>query len=140
MPDVRNCKRCGRVYNYIGGVPLCPSCRDADEEDYKRIKEYLYENPGASMSEVSEVLNVSVEKITRFLKEGRLEIVGEGGNFILACERCGKSIKTGRFCNECYAEISKDLGSAAYNIKNSMEKDRVGYLIRDLKRTPKKSE
>ncbi|HHV95880.1 MAG TPA: MerR family transcriptional regulator, partial [Clostridiaceae bacterium] len=76
MPDVRNCKRCGRIFNYIGGVQLCPHCREEDEEDFKRIKRYLFENPKATVSEVASELNISIEKIKKFLREERLEIVG----------------------------------------------------------------
>lgn len=120
MPDVRNCKRCGRVYNYIGGAPLCPACREKDEEDFKIVKEYLYKNPGASVSEVSDVLDIAVEKIKRFLKEGRLEIVGEDGNMFLECENCGKAIRTGRFCNECEKELKHDFQSTAINMNNKI--------------------
>jgi len=105
MPDVRNCRRCGRIFNYIGGAPLCPVCKEEDEEDYKRVKQYLYEYPGATMTQVATELNVSLEKIRRFLKDGRLEIVGDDPNFILQCEKCGKSIRTGRYCDACEREL-----------------------------------
>lgn len=119
MPDIRNCKRCGRIYTYIGGPPICPTCIEQDEADFRRVKEYLYNNPGASMSEVSEVLEVSVEKITRFLKDGRLEIVGDS-NLILECESCGKSIKTGRYCQECQNGLTRELSNTARQISESL--------------------
>lgn len=109
MPDVRNCKKCGRVYNYIGGPPICNVCSQQDEQDFKRVKEYLYDNPGASMSQVSEALEVSVEKITRYLREGRLEITEDSSNLFLECESCGKAIRSGRFCKDCGKELEKDL-------------------------------
>jgi flagellar operon protein (TIGR03826 family) len=123
MPDVRNCRKCGKVYTYIGGPPICPVCSEKDETDFKQVKEYLYNNPGASMSEVSTALDVSVEKITRYLREGRLEIVGGDGNLILECESCGKSIKTGRFCQECQKELTKDFKSTARQMNESLPKD-----------------
>jgi len=138
MPDIRNCRRCGRVFNYIGGAPICPACREQDEADFKRVKEYLYKNPGATLSEVSTILEVSVEKIRAYLKEGRLEIIGGEGNMILECENCGKAIKTGRFCEECAKELEKDLKSTASqmskNLSSDMSKKAVGlrYLNKDL--------
>lgn len=108
MPDVRNCRRCGRLYNYIGGPPICMDCRNADEEVFKKVKEYLYANPGATLSQVSMECDVSVEKIKMFLREGRLEIT-DGSNIILECEKCGKAIKTGRFCNECQSHLHNDI-------------------------------
>lgn len=108
MPDLRNCRRCGRMYNYLGGPPICIDCKNADEAVFKRIKEYLYENPGAMLSQVAIDCDVSVEKIKMFLKEGRLEIT-EGANIILECEKCGKAIKTGRFCGECQNQLHSDI-------------------------------
>jgi flagellar operon protein (TIGR03826 family) len=112
MPDARNCRRCGRMYNYIGGPPICIDCKNADEEIFKKVKAYLYDKPGASLAQVSTDLEVTVEKIKMFLREGRLEIT-EGSNIILECERCGKSIRTGRFCTECQNQVGNDiLGTA----------------------------
>jgi len=140
MPDLRNCRRCGKMYNYIGGPPICIDCKNADEEIFKKVKEYLYDRPGATLSQVATDLDVSVEKIRMFLKEGRLEIT-EGSNIILECERCGKAIKTGRFCNECQHEVSKDiLGTSGRKAEKSVEatpqvkRDGVGmrYLNKNL--------
>jgi flagellar operon protein (TIGR03826 family) len=121
MPDVRNCRRCGRLFNYIGGEPICSVCRQADEEEFQRIKKYLYEYPGATLSQVSTELEISVEKIKKFLRDGRLEIAGDNGNMILECEKCGKSIKSGRFCDECEREMASGFKSVASKMKNEMK-------------------
>jgi len=120
MPDVRNCKRCGRIFNYIGGQPICHACREKEEADFRRVKEYLYENPGATLSEVSSALDISVEQIKHYLREGRLEIVGNERNLILECERCGKSITTGRYCNECAKELEKGLKATAREMSKKL--------------------
>jgi flagellar operon protein (TIGR03826 family) len=138
MSNIRNCRRCGKLYSYIGGTPICPSCREKDEEDFKRIKEYLYENPGATLSEVANTLEISVEKIKRFLREGRLEIVGDDGNMFLECENCGKAIKTGRFCEQCGRNIQDELKSAAADMGSAQFQPRfkpgeieLKYLSKD---------
>ncbi|MCR4435075.1 MAG: MerR family transcriptional regulator [Clostridiales bacterium] len=141
MPDVRNCRRCGKIYNHIGGPPICPACREADEEDFKRVKEYLYENPGATLSEVSSTLDISVEKIKMYLKEGRLEIVGDEGNIVLECENCGRSIRTGRLCNECSKMLVKDFSSTAKQMKSRLdppETSKKPFEMRYLNKTEKK--
>lgn len=120
MPDVRNCKKCGRVFSYMGGAPICPACKEADEEDFKRIKNYLYDNPGASLTQVSLELDISVEKIRRFLKDGRLEILSEEGNMFLECEICGKSIKSGRYCSNCEKDLSEELKYAAGQLRGGL--------------------
>lgn len=121
MPDVRNCRRCGKIYNYLGGPPICPDCKRLDELDFKRVKEYLYDSPGATVSQISTELDISVEKIKLFLKEGRLEIIGgDEGNLILECESCGKAIKTGRYCELCEKTLSTSFKSLAGQIGQSL--------------------
>lgn len=122
MPDARNCRRCGRIYNYLGGPPICMDCKNADEVIFKRVKEYLYDNPGATLAQVANDVDVSVEKIKMFLKEGRLEIT-EGTNIILECERCGKSIRTGRFCLECQSNVSHEIAGTAVRKNEKREED-----------------
>jgi flagellar operon protein (TIGR03826 family) len=117
MSDVRNCKKCGKVFTYLGGLDrICGECKKKDEEDFKKVKEYLYDNPRASLTEVSDQLQVSVQKITKFLKDGRLEIVGDEANMVLQCESCGKSIRSGRYCDLCQNGLKKDLASTAQSM------------------------
>lgn len=108
--DVRNCKECGKIYNY-DGFKTCPTCRRKDEEDFVKVKEYIYDNPGANISEVQEATEVDSSKIIEFLRQDRLEI-GEGSNLLLECESCGVSIKSGRFCNKCKHDLEKEFGGA----------------------------
>ena len=139
MPDVRNCKKCGKIFNYIGGEQTCSVCRQLDEDDFKRVKEYLYDNPGASMSEISSVLDISVEKIKRFLREGRLEIVNQEGNIFLECVHCGKAIKSGRLCPECERDLARELKSTAGQMGQKLaqnsggdKNDALRYLHKDI--------
>jgi rRNA maturation endonuclease Nob1 len=133
MLNVRNCRRCGKIFNYISGAMLCQRCRQLEEEDFKRIKEYLYQNPGSSLSQVSTELDISVERIKRFLKEGRLEIVGNDENFILECESCGRSIKTGRFCNDCATNLAGKFKNAAREIGKSIDEQDIPKRSSSLK-------
>lgn len=108
--DVRNCKRCGKIYNY-DGFKNCPTCRREDEADFIKVKEYIYDSPGANISEVERETEVDSEKIIEFLRQGRLE-VGDGHNLVLDCEVCGVGIKSGRFCDKCKNDMARDLGGA----------------------------
>jgi hypothetical protein len=52
--EVKNCKNCGRLYNYIGGVyRLCPECMRKLEEKFQEVKDYIENNPRADMREIS---------------------------------------------------------------------------------------
>lgn len=107
--DLRNCIKCGRVFSYKGSE-ACSRCGENEEESFKKVKEYLYDNPGATVQEVSDETEVSEKLILKFLRDNRIEIRDEH-NCFLDCERCGVSIKSGRFCDECAAELKKEFQS-----------------------------
>ncbi|NLM04468.1 MAG: MerR family transcriptional regulator [Clostridiales bacterium] len=121
--ELRNCANCGRAFAYIGS-DLCSRCGDSDEDDFKKVKLYLYDHPGATIREVSEETGVEERKILRFLKEDRIEIVEED-NLILACERCGNSIKSGRFCNPCAAKLQKEFKQVIEPLAKKEEKEPI---------------
>lgn len=134
----KNCARCGKIFNYITGAPLCFICKEQDEKDYKKVKEFLYKYPGATMPEVSEAVDVSVSKIKRFLKEGRLE-VKENSNLFLQCERCAVPIKSGQYCDKCVYEIENEIKDLKTNanrrlrekIDDGRKSAKMRYLNRD---------
>lgn len=120
--DLRNCSKCGRVFAYVGNE-ICSRCATSDIDDFKKVKEYLYDNPGATIVEVSEETGVDEKKILRYLRESRIEI-READNLLLDCERCGKPIQSGRFCDRCVTEMHKEF-TAAVAPSNSKEEPKV---------------
>ena len=48
--DVRNCKGCGKLFNYMSGAQLCPECRAKLEKKFSGVKDYIGEHPQASIS------------------------------------------------------------------------------------------
>lgn len=122
--DMRNCRRCGKLFAYVN-TPICPNCVKQDEDDFKRVKEYIYDHPKCSMAEVAQETQVSIKKITKFLRDGRLEIV-EGMNFILECESCGAPIKTGRFCPKCTSDLGNSISGSVSVSKQEIEINKEG--------------
>jgi flagellar operon protein (TIGR03826 family) len=110
--DVRTCRRCKNLYQHITGPEICPRCRRKEEELFQIVKQYLRENPGASMQEVSEETEVPTYLIVSFLRAGRLQIA-PNSPIALSCERCGTKILTGRFCNKCSNNLVNDLNEMA---------------------------
>jgi len=109
MSDIRNCKNCGNMYTHAPGqAPLCKNCISIEEDEFRKVKDYLYDNPGSSLTQVANALKISTKKLTRYLREGRIEITGDS-NMLLECVGCGKSIRTGRYCQDCEAELVKGL-------------------------------
>lgn len=109
--EVKNCDTCGKIYNSVMGIKTCPVCLKIEEEKFRIIKDYIYANPGATIDEVSTELSVTKKTILRYLKEGRLETIGD--QKVLNCEHCGVPISYGKFCNDCSREMALDLKSAA---------------------------
>ena len=103
--NVRNCRKCGRVFNYIIGQTLCLSCRDALEGKFKEVKEYVQKNRGCTINDVAEACDVDSNQIRQWIREERLEFT-EDSMIGLACEICGASIRTGRYCDKCKTHLT----------------------------------
>ncbi|MFR8813093.1 MAG: flagellar protein [Lachnospiraceae bacterium] len=108
--DVRNCRQCGRLFNYLSGPQICQACRDALEEKFQQVKEYVRSNPGATIQMVSEDNDVTVQQIRQWIREERLEFAADSPVGI-ECEGCGASIRTGRFCEACKNRMRGDFNS-----------------------------
>ena len=119
--NVRNCRKCGKMFNYVMGPFICPLCREGLEEDFQRVKEYVRANPGATINVVSEVCEVSVSQIHQWLREERLELT-EGSAISLACEVCGALIKSGKYCEKCKRELTMGLKEVSRSAAPQVEK------------------
>lgn len=108
--NVRNCRKCGRVFNYIIGQTLCLSCRDELENKFKDVKEYVQKNRGCGINDVAEACEVESSQIKQWIREERLEFT-EDSMIGLACEICGASIRTGRYCEKCKAQTLNGLNN-----------------------------
>ena len=109
--NVKNCRKCKRIFNYVMGPVLCPRCREEEEEKFQEVKKYVIENPGSGIQEVSEACDVSVNLIRQWLREERL-VLSDESPMGINCEHCGRMIKSGRFCSECKSTMTNALNSA----------------------------
>jgi flagellar operon protein (TIGR03826 family) len=108
--DVRNCKNCGRLFNYLNGPNICPACRDDLEKKFIEVKEYVRNNSGASIQQVADDNEVSVQQIRQWIREERLEF-SKDSPVGIECESCGATIRTGRYCEACKGKLQKNLDS-----------------------------
>lgn len=109
--EVKNCKSCGRLFNYFSGEMICQGCKNKLDEKFSEVKEYIHKNPGVGMQEVATNTGVSFGQIKQWVREERLEFTKESLVGI-DCERCGVSIRTGRFCKSCKLKLATELKSA----------------------------
>ncbi len=121
--DVRNCKGCGRLFNYLSGPPICPACAAKLDAKFDEVKDYIYDHPGVGIQEVSEVMEVSIAQIRQWVREERLAFA-EDSVIGLECERCGALIKTGRFCKACKDRLARGLSDLYPEDKNPVQPKR----------------
>ncbi len=106
--NVRNCRKCGKIFNYVSGIKLCAACKEGLEADFQKVKEYIRNHKGATISQVSEECEVEISQIHQWLREERLELSDMAG-ISLMCENCGQLITSGRFCDKCKREVTSGL-------------------------------
>lgn len=108
--DVRNCKKCGKLFNFTG-ESVCPACAKEMEEKFFEVREYIYKNPSASMVDVSEEMDVPIQQIKKWVRQERLSFTKDSG-ISIDCEVCGRPILTGRYCKECKTKMANSFTSA----------------------------
>lgn len=110
--NVRNCRKCGKMFNYVSGQVICPRCKEELEEKFQEVKAYVQDNRGADIVEVSEKCEVEPSQIRQWIREERLQFA-EDSAIMIACESCGAMIRSGRYCDKCKNQLGKDLANAA---------------------------
>ena len=133
--EVKNCKSCNRLFQYIGGPRLCPACRDALEAKFQEVKEYIYQNRSVSIADVSEATEVSVQQIKQWIREDRLVLSEATADGIL-CEHCGTPICSGRFCEKCKNQMANSFSATISRPSSpqptTKKQDKTGNKMRFL--------
>lgn len=109
MRNVDNCPRCGAIF--VRALrPICDACYKKQEEDYDVVSAFLRQrkNRKATIQEVHEATEVSLDQIHMFVREGRL-LVSQFPNLGYPCESCGETIQEGRLCESCSEKITTGL-------------------------------
>ncbi|NUU60917.1 TIGR03826 family flagellar region protein [Paenibacillus agri] len=109
--NLDNCPRCGRLY-VKNLMELCQPCIKELEHEYEICVNYLRENRGTNIQELSDATEISIKEITRFIREGRISIAN-APNMTYPCEVCGTLIREGHMCDSCRNRLRKDLSNAA---------------------------
>jgi flagellar operon protein (TIGR03826 family) len=123
MPELRNCKRCKKIFMWAAGYQICEACKKLEEEEFERVRKFLRDYPGATINEVSEATEVSTQLIYRFLRDGRLEVT-DNSPIALQCENCGIRILSGRFCVSCSKKLAAEMMNAGKSLKDSLDHKR----------------
>ena len=131
--DVRNCRNCGRMFNYLGGPTICPICRDSVEKEYEKVRDYIRDNPHSNIQKISDDCEVTVQQINQWVREERLEF-SKDSPVMLTCENCGATVRTGRYCEKCKNSMANNLNEAfrkpvapSFEAKKQHESDKMRF-------------
>jgi methionyl-tRNA synthetase len=116
-----------KLFNYVSGPSICQSCRKSIDDQFKEVRLYIRKNPKSSIAEVAEVNDVDIKQIRQWIREEKL-LFSEDSAIGIECEVCGKTIRTGRYCDGCKAEMANNLGAA---IKRPEVKEENPYENKD---------
>jgi hypothetical protein len=122
--EVKVCKNCRRLFNYIYGPELCSDCarlvtdsssevpkvekKNAfkslfmeEEQKLDQVKDYVLNHPGATVVQIAEANEVSANQLLDWVREDRLEFSDDSEYAWFECATCGIKIKSGRYCFKC---------------------------------------
>jgi flagellar operon protein (TIGR03826 family) len=108
---VINCRKCGRIFNYIVGPQICPKCKEEVEAKFQEVKKFVQENKQANINDISAECDVEIGQINQWIREERL-FFSEDSPIGINCESCGTMIKTGRYCEKCKMEMARGLNNS----------------------------
>jgi len=132
LNELRNCKKCNRLFSSVDGSTLCSRCNVKVDDGFNRVREYIYDNPVSSIKDVSKGTSVSADVILKWIRDGRI-ILAENSS-ISFCQRCGSPMDGGRFCGKCVKELADGLKEG---IGTNDTRPRAGMHIKEIDRKKK---
>lgn len=131
MGNLKNCKKCNRLFSATDvSSTLCSRCNEDIDDEFTRVREYIYDNPASSVKDVSMGTGISTEAILKWIRDGKIVL---GKNAIISfCERCGEPMDDGsRFCPKCVRKLTDGLkeGIGA----NTNQRSKIGMHIKEKK-------
>ncbi len=104
--QVRQCRICGKLFQSMGNY-VCLECEEKLDQEFRLVRDYLYDHREADITEISRETGVSERSILQFLKEERLTLSVPSEN--IRCEHCGKPVMGGKICEDCRNRLSRIL-------------------------------
>lgn len=75
MTEFMNCKHCKKLYATFNHSSYCENCAQAEEEIFRKVRDFLYARPNSDAITISNATGVSPNKIFEYVREGRVDIV-----------------------------------------------------------------
>lgn len=114
---IYTCRKCGAKYESKRLTDgFCEKCAIEYMDKYHQVREYLWNHPGVTASDIAKACDCNVTQVMNWVKEDRFMISADS-RVHLYCEICGKKISSGRFCPSCQVEADKRAREEAMNAK-----------------------
>lgn len=97
---------------------LCPECLAKEGDSFQKVKQYLYDYPGSTASDIAKFTGVAEALIVKWYEDGRLEKSNLKAN--IKCKICGRPITVGEICKNCLDEMKKPSDKTSNDKKSSM--------------------
>ena len=108
---------CGGNMIFKGvGEYQCEKCGKIEYDNYGKVRLYIEQNRGCTAAQIEAATGVRQHAIRQLLRESRIE-VAENSNSFLHCEKCGASIRYGRFCEKCEAQNKHESAESLQKMK-----------------------
>lgn len=132
---LKNCSICGKIF-MSNGEKVCPNCVQAQADMEVVVVDYVRDHPKCKIPEIMEETGAPEHLIRRLIEEGRF--VQLGVNLSYPCQKCGKPIVAGKYCEDCLSEMQENLQSVQQGISKSAEEAAAaerghGMYSKDLK-------
>ncbi|OON99216.1 MAG: hypothetical protein ATN35_00210 [Epulopiscium sp. Nele67-Bin004] len=117
--QVKTCRTCKKLFQYVEGKPVCPVCRKEEDRLFVEVKDYLRTHRNATLEMVHNEVGVSMKLLKEFITTERL-ILAEGSPIELYCEQCESRIYSGKICDKCKEEKFKAVEGASNELGSKL--------------------
>lgn len=101
-----NCQ--GKMFYTGSGEYKCQNCGSVAYDAYGKVRKFLDEYGSQPMPVITEATGVPAEVLNVLLKNGYLQLPNNSKMF-LKCEKCGCSLRYGRYCPDCAVETFRSV-------------------------------
>lgn len=110
MNQLANCPNCNALFLKNSFQTVCNSCLKEEERSFEKVYKFpkKQENRQSTMIHIVEKTGVEEELILKFIRQKRIQL-SNFPNLGYPCERCGTTIREGRYCQSCDQDLASQI-------------------------------
>ena len=102
LRPMKMCAGCGTPFTPLANEDFCYKCRNTTSSKEADVIDYIRDNPGVSILDVSRRTKLSKNALIKMAHEGRFAGLVLNKDFGYPCPGCGKLITFGTYCPDCF--------------------------------------